>query len=163
MKKQLMNKALLMMMGALILAGCKKKETNPQPVASKLPAMTSQERSLLGKWSMKRSDTYEISGQDSAGHEQVTLVSSATSDSSCTLEFLSSISSVQSGYNGKGKVGDCDAKAAFLWKAKNEGELETAANNYGILYLTKDSAAFYTYYVKDILSMKDIYYYKKTN
>src|SRR5438309_12093299 len=99
MKKQVLNKLGLnrrnflktficpLICGTLILsAGCTKKE--PAPVIGSV-SMNSQEQALVGKWALKKTETYEITGTDSVGHYLCNLIASSTCDSSCKITFNS--------------------------------------------------------------------------
>ncbi len=127
-------------------------------------SMTAQEQALVGKWALKKSEKYEISGIDSAGQYICTLISSSTCDSLCAIEFKKVYRSPPYvlDFYGIGSIGGCDPSASFVWKAKQVNKLEIGSGSfYDIVYLTQDSLAFSTVYVIDILKLKSIVYYKR--
>jgi hypothetical protein len=170
MKKETVNKTSLRKNGrsitlfylfiggvAIIAMGCKKPSTAPVSVPQLL---NNQEQMLTGKWNLKRAETYEVSGIDSTGQYICDLIGSSTCSSSCKIEFKNEYFGAM--YKGVGSMGGCDSTTSFGWKVKQPNKLETSFGNfYDIIYMTKDSAAFSTIYIKGILTLKTIIYYRR--
>ncbi len=154
----------LLICGSLLtLMACKKSE---QADAGSIPApeLNAQENTLIGKWALKKSETYEIAGVDSTGQYVCTLIGSSVCNSVCNIQFKNQycwpIHNQE--LKGVGILGDCNPTAVFSWKATQPNKLETGIGNfYDIVYLSNDSVAFSDIYVKDILTLKTIMFYKK--
>jgi len=176
MKKQLVNKTsfscnrylstafyLVVCSTLLVSVACKKPTDQPTPSVN-TSGLNVQEQALVGKWTLKKSETYEIAGIDSTGQYLCTLVGSSTCDSTCILEFKNVNASPSNcqGLKGLDSIGGCDSNASFIWKAKQPKKLEISTGSlYDIIYLSHDSAAFSTVYRKDILTLKSVFYYKR--
>ena len=176
MKKNVSNKNLinrkffanifsgLLICGTLLLSsGCDKtdKTGDSHPYT---PQLNAQEHSLVGKWHLKKSETYEVFGVDSTGQYICNLIGSSACDSGCKIEFKAVYKFPPFGpdFKGAGDIGGCDSIKTFMWKVKQPNKLETVPGNfYNIIYLTKDSIAFSNVYVKDILTLKSVFYYKR--
>ena len=180
MKKQVVNKNpingnrylnavfyLLACSTLLLIAGCEKSPNQTQPgnpSSANTPNLNAQEKALIGKWALKKSETYEISGVDSTGQYLCTLIGSSTCDSTCILEFKNEFWSpqYQLEFKGIGSIGACDSTSSFLWKAKQLNKLEIGSGSlYDIVYLSHDSVAFSNVYTRAILTLKSIVYYKR--
>lgn len=144
-------------MGVILLftGGCEKAEqhkTVSQPASAHV--LNSQEQLLVGNWNLRKKETYEVGGMDSLGNCLCNLLNTTVGDSTCAISFFGTIM-------GAGSIGGCDANAAFSWTVPQSNTLQTNKGLYHIEYLCKDSMALSNTYVKDILELKDVYYYVK--
>lgn len=141
----------------LLLALACKKSTY-QSVSSPIN-LNLQEQTLISKWALQKSETYEIFGIDTSGQLQCVLIGSSICDSLCTVEFKNQY---YLGFNGSGSIGACNPLANFIWNAKQQNKIQVNDTVfYDIIYLTPDSFALANIYIKDILKLKSIVYYKK--
>lgn len=150
----------------LLIVACRKADqlNSSQSLPGGAPQLNPQEQTLIGRWDLKRSETYEITGVDSSGQYVDVLIGSSECDSVCGIEFKNEYSwpPNKQELKGRGSIGGCDSTVVFSWKAKQAGKLETAAGiSYDILYLANDSTAFSCVYTKDILTLRSVMYYKK--
>jgi hypothetical protein len=144
----------------LLTVSCKK---SPSTQSQSTRQLNAQEQALVGKWSLKKSETYEITGTDSSGQYICSLIGNSDCDSTCNVIFKSEYNKpVYPELKGNGVIGGCDSTTAFIWKSKQVKQLEINTGNfYDIVYLSKDSVAFSNVYTKDILKLKSIAYYKR--
>ncbi|HXB42185.1 MAG TPA: hypothetical protein VNZ49_16710 [Bacteroidia bacterium] len=154
----------LLICGTLLLnSGCDKTDkTGVSHLYT--PQLNAQEHSLVGKWYLKKSEAYEVFGVDSTGQYICNLIGSSASASVCKIEFKAEYKFPPFGpdFTGAGDIGGCDSTKTFIWKLKQANKLETGFGNfYDIIYLTKDSTAFSKIYIKDILTLKSVFYYKR--
>lgn len=111
--------------------------------------------SLIGNWGLTKTDIYEIAGQDSAGQPHCIIISSQQYSRNCTVQFKSI-------FTGAGFIGKCDTNANFTWRLPAQDKLQVNDTLfYNIIYLTNDSVAFAHTYIKDILKLKEVTYYKR--
>ncbi|MGZ3864618.1 MAG: hypothetical protein ACXVPN_15175 [Bacteroidia bacterium] len=147
----------------LLLTSCKKESLSVKQNTN--TQLSETEQNLLGKWQLTKNEIYEIDGVDSVGQYICSLISTENCDSVCGLQFKSGfipqIHALQ--LTGFGSIGACDSINQFSWNANQQNVLEiSSANKYNILYLTDDSAAFSRVYIKDILQLKSVAYYKRS-
>lgn len=136
----------------LFCAGCK-KDTGLLVNTNKTN-LTEQEKLLVGKWILTKTETYEILHTDSVGLIQCSLISSINSLYNCQIKFTGT-------YNGTGTIGACYTTNTFKWYINEKTKLQIQNGVcYDITYLNTDSFAVATIYTKDILKLKDIFYYK---
>lgn len=160
--KNTKNKSILSLLLCSVLllnSACKKNQVEPN-----FNELNAQESRIFGKWLLKKTDTYEVSGADSSGQYQCTLITSDSCTSNCPVEFENQHSGNLYAQNfiGKGSVGGCDEKAIFIWNAKQQNKLDVNSGTvYDIVYLSADSIAFSNVYLKDILKLKSVFYYKR--
>lgn len=170
MKKHLTSTLCFLAAGALLLTihGCEKSE-KPRPAqeanqtVNAIP-LNAQEQALLGKWKLKKTETYEVTGVDSNGQYTGSIISNSTCSSICKIEFKNEYwwSPYAPECKGVGSIGACDSTATFIWKAKQQKKLELNSGiMYDIVYVTPDSIALSYFHEKDILKLKEVYYYKK--
>lgn len=144
----------------LLFLGCEKPSL---PAACDGPPapLTAQEQKLVGKWQLLRTDVYEISGVDSAGNYICSLVGSSSCDSVCVTTLTDQRLSAQQ-LRCFGSPGTCDG-SALAWQAAQPNELVVNNQSFQVLCLAADSAVFTTVYVSDVLKLKSVLFYKRSN
>jgi hypothetical protein len=145
---------------SILISACQKTAMN----SSDYTQLSEEERALLGKWNLERTETYEISGIDSTGQYICDLIGLTFYNTPCFIEFKIAEQHLLSYPQllGKGLIGDCDSTASFSWIARQH-KLQVIGNNgsYHIDYLQRDSAALSYVHQKDILKLRSVFYYKR--
>jgi hypothetical protein len=162
-KKSNTKTFLLFICSVILLTVSCKKSASTQSNTQNTQQLNTQEQTLVGKWSLKKNETYEITGIDSTGQYICSLIGGSDCDSTCNIIFKSEYSKpVYPELKGNGVIGGCDSTTAFIWKAKQAKQIEINSGSfYDIVYLTNDSVALSNVYTKDILKLKSIAYYKR--
>lgn len=144
----------------VVMSSCK-KSGKPGSGAEQLSA---QEQMLLGKWTLTCSETYEVSGADSAGNLVLNLVDVNSYSPGCRIEFRGDAFDAGKQYHrAAGTFAGCDSAATFPWKIKQPAKLDIRSGpQYDINLLCHDSAVFSAVYVKDILKLKSVYHYRRS-
>lgn len=134
---------ILALAAVLIMVACKKTKsvTAPSP--------------LVGSWQLQQTNVYEVAGKDSLGQMICNLIQNIQYRCQTALQF-------KSNNTGTGYVNVCDSLLNFNWKMQGKDTVLVNNKAFGILYVTKDSLAFYYNYTRDILKLKNVVYYTKT-
>jgi hypothetical protein len=85
--KNIRNTIFKILTGATMVLSTSCEKTDRPPINQNRSQLSAQEQTLIGKWSLKKNETYEIVGVDSTGQYICTLIGESMCDSVCKLEF----------------------------------------------------------------------------
>jgi hypothetical protein len=139
----------------LFTGGCEKVEQPKPAQQNTVHTLNAQEQLLVGRWDLKRTETYEMAGTDSSGNCICNFLNATACDSTCGINFFNTSMAA-------GTIGGCDPQAPFSWSIPQSATLQTNNGPYHIEFINHDSMAVSDTHVKDILQIKDVFYYRKS-